>query len=180
MRELSARGLLRGSYTARAVFRTIDLLKPTYCLDEADRILRDDKSDLVAVLNNGDRRASAMIERSVPAPDGGWQVEMFNTWGAVAFAGIDELPETLQDRSVCIRLQKVLANAVPEHLRDGTSIELVELRRQFAAWGSALTELPDPELPEILLHRAGRRRRLLASADRHRRPGRRAVAGADP
>jgi hypothetical protein len=169
VRELSARGLLRGSYTASSIFRTIDLLKPTYCLDEADRILRDDKSDLVAVLNNGDRRASAMVERSVPAPDGGWQVEIFNTWGAVAFAGIDELPETLQDRSVSARLRKVLANAVPEHLRDGTSIELVELRRQLAAWGSALTELPDPELPEILLHRAGRVgdcwRPLIAIAD---------------
>ena len=75
----------------------------------------------------------------------------------MALAGIDELPETLQDRSVRLVLQKVPGDQVPEHLRDGSSSKLIELRRRFAAWGEKLAELPpDPAMPAILLRQAGR------------------------
>jgi hypothetical protein len=123
----------------------------------------------VAVLNCGDRRSTSKVERSVQAPNGQWQVQEFDVWCPVAFSGIDELPPTLQDRSVCIPLRKVLAKEVPEHLRDGSSPELVDLRRQFAKWGRDLTELPEPDMPAVLLRQAGRLgdnwRPLIAIAD---------------
>jgi hypothetical protein len=146
------------SYTASSVFRTIAADHPTLFLDEADRILKDEsKGDLIAVLDCGDRRASAKIKRSVPTPKGGWRPETFDVFGAVAFAGINELPETLQDRSVRLFLQKATGEQVPEHLRDGTSPELVDLRRQLAKWNEDLASLPeDPVMPAVLLREAGR------------------------
>jgi hypothetical protein len=155
---LCARADNTSSYTASSIFRTIAADHPTLFLDEADRILKDEsKGDLIAVLDCGDRRASAKIKRSVPTPKGGWRPEIFDVFGAVAFAGIDELPETLQDRSVRLFLTKATGEQVPEHLRDGTSSELVDIRRQLAAWNDKLEALPeDPVMPAVLLRQAGR------------------------
>jgi hypothetical protein len=66
-------------------------------------------------------------------------------------------------------LRKVLAKQVPEHLRDGSSPELVDLRRQLTKWGQELEELPEPDMPAVLLRQAGRLgdnwRPLIAIAD---------------
>jgi hypothetical protein len=166
---LSARGRMASSYTAASVMRGMAARQPTLCLDETDRLLKDDKSDLVAILNAGDRRSTALVERAMQTADGRWVVEDLNVWGAVAFAGIDDLPETLADRSVRILLRKASSKDVTDHLRDGISLELIELRRQLASWGKQLTEVPDPDLPEILMRQAGRVgdnwRPLIAIAD---------------
>jgi hypothetical protein len=111
---------------------------------------------LLAILNAGDRRHSAYVSRSVPTPDGGWESAEFCVWGPVALAGINELPQTLQDRSISLLLRRVLATNVPEQLRDGSSPKLVDLRRQFAAWGSALDELPETDLPALLRRQPAR------------------------
>jgi putative DNA primase/helicase len=153
---LSARGRMASSYTAASVMRGMAARQPTLCLDETDRLLKDDKSDLVAILNAGDRRSTAIVERAMQTSDGRWVVEDLNVWGAVAFAGIDDLPETLADRSVRILLRKASSIDVKDHLRDGISLELIELRRQLTAWGKQLIELPDPDLPEVLRRQAGR------------------------
>ena len=99
---------------------------------------------------------SAWAERSVPTPDGGWQVQRFFVWGPVAFAGIGELPQQQQDRSIVIQLHKALLREIPEHLEDGMSPELTRLRCKLATWAHDLTELPRPQLPDILMRQAGR------------------------
>ena len=86
----------------------VDQLHPALLIDEADALLHDQNTDLLAILNAGDRRTSAWVERSIPTPDGGWEVKRFSVWGAVAFAGIDELPPTQQDRSIVVQMQKAL------------------------------------------------------------------------
>ena len=59
--------------------------------------------DLLAILNSGHRRRTAYVIRSVPTPDGGWAPAKFNTFTGIAFAGLEILPETLQDRSLGCR-----------------------------------------------------------------------------
>jgi hypothetical protein len=166
---LSCRGVVRSSATASTIMRTLGTTKRTYCLDEADRQLSDQHSDMVAILDCGDRRSTSVVERSVPTPKGGWTVEPFDVWGAIAFAGIDELPGTLQDRSVRVFLHKATGAEVGEHLRDGSSPELVSLRRQLTAWADSLFELTEPTLPDVLMRQAGRVgdrwRPLIAIAD---------------
>lgn len=155
---LSCRGKTSSSLTASTLLRTMgsERGKRTYCIDEADRAFSDRNSDLIAILDCGDRRASAVVDRSVPTEDGGWEPREFNVWGAVAFSGIDELPSTLQDRSIRLFLEKATSDEIPEHLRDGASVELVTLRRQLTAWGAGLLELSDPVMPDYLMRQAGR------------------------
>ena len=144
------------SLTASTVLRSMGASRPTLLIDEADGILNDKNSELLSILNAGDRRATAWAERSVPMPDGGWQVQRFFVWGPVAFAGIGELPQQQQDRSIVIQLHKALLREIPEHLEDGMSPELMLLRRKLATWAHDLTELPRPHLPDILMRQAGR------------------------
>jgi hypothetical protein len=155
---LTPRSDSSASYTTATIYRDLALERPTLCLDEADTLLTDDgKKDIVSVLNIGDRRNAAIVKRSVPLPKGGWRTERFNVFGAVAIAGVGELPEGLQERSVRFYLRKARGDQVPEHLRDGTSPELVDLRRQLAKWNEDLVALPeDPRMPDILLRQAGR------------------------
>jgi putative DNA primase/helicase len=153
---LVPRPRVASSLTASTVLRVVSQVRPTLLIDEADHVLRDMNSDLLAILNAGDRRPTAWVERSVPTPNGDWKVHRFPVWSAVAFAGIDELPPTQQDRSIVIQMQKALDCDVPDHLEDGSSPELRLLRRKLGTWAHGLEELPRPNMPEILRRQAGR------------------------
>ena len=93
--------------------------------------------------------------RSVPTPDGGWAPAKFNTFTGIAFAGLEILPETLQDRSLGLPLHKATREEKPEHLTNGYSPVLIECRRKFARWAADLQELPATKLPPALFNRSG-------------------------
>jgi hypothetical protein len=157
--ELVPRPILGSSVTASSVLRVIDELKPCLLIDEADNVLKDRNSDLLGIPNCGDRRKSARVYRSVPTSNSGWLVQSFSVFGAAAFAGIGELPATLQDRSIVIRMVRARYKEIPGHLRDATSPELVMLRRELATWSADLRPEDlnlDPEMPEVLQRQAGR------------------------
>ena len=153
------------SITAATIFRLIEARRPTLLIDEADRVLRSSSEELIAVLNSSHRRSGAYV----------WRVEevarqrvptRFSTWGAVAFAGIRELPETLQDRSIAVRLPKALPGEVRAHLSDGTSSVLRTIKAKFARWTVDLRHLLEPKLPAGLHNRLGDNwRPLVALAD---------------
>jgi hypothetical protein len=82
-------------------------------------------------------------------------VVKFSTWGAVAFAGIRELPETLQDRSIVIRLVRAKPGEVKAHLKNGTSPTLQLIKAKLARWALDLREFPEPTLPSGLHNRLG-------------------------
>jgi putative DNA primase/helicase len=142
------------SITAAAVFRLIEARKPTLLLDEADRIIRGTNAELIAVLDSSHRRIGAYVWRVVDI-GGELLPQKFSTWAAIAFAGIKELPTTLQDRCIVIRLSKARPGEVPEHLRNGSSPPLRALKRKLVRWARDLTRLPEPALPASLYNRAG-------------------------
>ena len=140
----------------RRLFRIIDATRATLLIDEADNIVNKNSSpDLLAILNSGHRRRTAYVIRSVPTPDGGWVPAKFNTFTGIAFAGLEILPETLQDRSLGLPLHKATREEKPEHLANGYSPVLIECRRKFARWAADLTELPAVTMPPELFNRTG-------------------------
>jgi hypothetical protein len=155
------------SITAAATFRLIEARKPTLLIDEADRIIRPggENAELLAVLNSGHRRSGAHVWRTEEI-GGERNPVQFSTWGAVALAGIRELPPTLQDRSIVVRLSRARPGEVKKHLRHGTSPVLRRIKRKFARWAADLMWLPEPELPDTLNNRQGDNwQPLLAIAD---------------
>ena len=147
--------IFAGSITSSSLFRIIDARRPTLLIDEADRLFNGHNEELLAICNSGHRRASAYVLRSVPQPDGTYVAVQFSTFAPIAFAGIDALPETQQDRSIVLRLKRALAGELKHHLRDGKSAVLLEFRRKLARWAADLEELPDPAMPKALFNRPG-------------------------
>jgi putative DNA primase/helicase len=91
--------------TASVVFRLIDLYCPTYLIDETDTYLPNNE-ELRAALNSGHTRTSAFVDRNIKSADGEWTPKSFSTWCPQVVAGIGNLPGTLDDRSIKIRLQR--------------------------------------------------------------------------
>ncbi len=92
--------LLASSITPSALFRSIEKWKPTLILDEADSFLKENE-DLRGLINSGHTRNTAFVIRCTGENH---EPTSFNTFGAKLLAGIGNLPETIMDRAVVLRL----------------------------------------------------------------------------
>lgn len=100
--RLSSRPLQVSGVSPAALFRCIELWKPTLLIDEVDAFLAENE-EARGILNAGFTRDSAFIIRCVgddhtPTP--------FNIWGAKALCGIGKIQDTLADRSIPLRLRR--------------------------------------------------------------------------
>lgn len=160
------RPLTAASITSAVVFRVIEDVQPTLLLDEADQMLADRSSPLIPVLNSSHRKSSAYVMRTEEILPGQFVPVRYSTWAPVMFAGIRELPPTLQDRSIVLRLSRAKPGEVRKHLRDGKCDILAECGQKLARWADDLEALPDVELPADLTNRVGDNwRPLLAIAE---------------
>lgn len=132
--------------------------RPTFLLDEVDGIWvgrKEDERDLLTILNVG-YLASGTTPILVPAGKSDWQVENLKVFAAVAMAGIDNtaLPDTLQSRSIMIRLSRRLSHeTVEDFSAHWTPRELQPLRARLYAWGEArmasLTMMSPADVPDV-------------------------------
>ncbi len=153
---LTPRDQLSGSVTTSSIFRIVDSLRPTLLIDEGDNFIRTAQGqEAMAVLNSGHRRRTAFVERVERRDDGQFEVVRFSTFTAMAFASINLLPETLQNRSIVVILRRALSNDKRDHLHGGESQVLFELRRKLIRWAQDLAALPDIMLNPKLENRQG-------------------------
>jgi putative DNA primase/helicase len=155
LQELTPKALLAANITAAAVFRAIEMWRPTLLVDEADTFLAE-REELRGVINSGHNRRSAVVIRVVE--ENGEQVpKKFSTWAPKAIAQIKDLPDTLQDRSVAIRLRRKLPGEKVARFRADRTQHLTEINRRAARWAQdnldALREM-DAETPPRLHDRA--------------------------
>jgi len=139
------------------LYRKIDKDAPTLLLDEVDTIFaaRSETEGLRAILNAGFQRG-----KTVPRITGegkSMRVYDFKTFCPKAIAGIGKLPDTVESRSIPIRLQRKAADEqVGRFRRRVVGPQAAKLREAAAKWGAAhLEELRDawPELPDELTDR---------------------------
>jgi hypothetical protein len=142
-----------------ALFRAIEEMQgPTLLFDEIDAIFGPkarDREDLRGMLNAGYRRG-AVVYRMGGANNR--TLNTFNVFSPKAFAGIGELPDTIADRAILIRLERRTAEEqVDRFRRRNAQPEGHELRDRLADWlGPQIDDLRQlrPELPEELDDRA--------------------------
>jgi len=139
------------------LYRKIEAVAPTLMLDECDAIF--DKSNgstepLRALLNAGNRRGTSVPRCVGPTQ----QLVDFSTFCAKALAGIGDLPDTVRDRSIVIRLQRKRADELALRFRRREALAVTEpLQQALAEWAEgALDELAAarPEMPGALNDRA--------------------------
>jgi Protein of unknown function (DUF3631) len=130
---------------------------PTLLLDEADAIFNSKSSDtepLRALLNAGNRRGTF-----VPRCVGPQQVLTdFSTFCPKALAGIGELPDTITDRAVVVRLTRKRKDEQALRFRHREALEIAEpLYTALASWAvDAVDDLAAlrPAMPRELNDRA--------------------------
>ena len=127
--ELVARPVPTSNATTAAIFRTIEIAKPTLLIDEADTFLKDNE-ELRGVLNSGHRRGGQII-RTVGEDH---EPRQFATWAPAAIAMIGRLPDTLEDRSVSIALRRRRRTEKLEQFRSDQVQDLKQLARKIARW----------------------------------------------
>lgn len=161
LEELCRYGQVISSVSEAALYQMIsaDLSKrPTLLIDEADAIFgrpSEQTEGLRGVINSGNRR-SGRVARG--GQDG--TAKTYSTFACKVLAGINAgvLPDTVQDRSIAIMLQRKHGNIQLErHAAHRLEDEYGKLRKRFDTWARAYVEalsVAEPELPDELSDRA--------------------------
>lgn len=132
---------------------------PTVLFDEIDAIFgpkAKGSEELRAMINSGYRRG-ASIGRCTSDKDNNIGTVEFPTYGAVAMAGLGDLPETIGVRSIQIRMRRRLPHEKVEDFRPQRhEAEGHVLADELAAWAKAvehLAESMEPSMPEGVVDR---------------------------
>ncbi|WP_406003568.1 DUF3631 domain-containing protein [Streptomyces sp. NBC_00829] len=131
------------------VFRVIGKNPPTLLVDEADTIFgpkAGDKEDLRGLLNAGHQRNRPAWRISGPEH----KPTAFPTFAMAALAGIGDLPDTIMDRAVVIRMQKRKPGERIAPFRSRYSLpELHALRDRLTAWLAPLRSTAAGSVPQM-------------------------------
>jgi len=160
---LVRRPLTAANVTPAAVFRALEAFRPTLLVDETDTFLGN-RDELVGVLNAGWFRPTAVVVRC-EGEDA--EPRVFNVFGPVALAAIGELPDTLNDRCLRIKMRRRGGGEETEPFAQERFFrETADLRRKLARWARdnfSKVRAADPAVPEGLNDRAADNWRVLVA-----------------
>jgi putative DNA primase/helicase len=149
---LVPRPLSTANISAAATFRTIEAVRPTLLIDEADAFLSENE-ELRGILNSGHRKGGQVI-RTVGDD---FEARAFSTHTPLAIAQIGKLPDTLAYRSVHISMKRRLLSEGVARFCFGRTGDLSEVARKAARWvadnADAIREC-DPNIPDAIFNRA--------------------------
>ncbi len=164
LEPLTPRAIKCESLSTAVMFRLIDSRKPTLLIDEADSFLKENE-ELRGCINAGFSRNAKHLR----CEGDDHQVKAFKTFGPVVLAGIGGLPDTIQDRSISIKLKRKLDGEVTSNFRSDRVGHLHELACEAQRWvmdNEASLQDHDPKMPDgVVNRRADVWRPLLAIAD---------------
>lgn len=151
---LVLRPLMGANISAAATYRVIEKYHPTLLIDEADTFLGKNE-ELRGVINSGHKKSGAFIIR---CHGDNLEPTTFSTWCPKVLAGIGKIADTMEDRSIAIRMKR---KAPGEHVKrfraQKKAAELDILKRammRFATDNAEMIKNSDPAVPEQLHDRA--------------------------
>ena len=140
--------LLASNISPSAIFRTIEKFKPCLLIDEADTFLRDNEP-LRGIINSGHTRKSAFVVRTNLNT---MEPERFSTWCSKVIAMIGDLPGTILDRSVHVKMKRKLNSEKIQKISLDYDVDNSMLRRGARRWANDNIELlrnVKPVMPDI-------------------------------
>ncbi|MFH8885798.1 DUF3631 domain-containing protein [Streptomyces microflavus] len=145
--------LITVNASAAAIFRSIDGEDPpTLLVDEADTMFATGKAaekneEVRGLINAGHQRGRPTLRVSGPEH----QVQEFPTFAMAALAGIGDLPDTIMDRAVVIRMRRRAAGEKVASFRTGRDTPALNaVRNRLRAWLEPLYTLAmemEPPMP---------------------------------
>ena len=143
------------SASAASLFREIDRNRPTLLLDEMDALFKADKemAEAVRMVLNAGAHHKGTVSRVV-GQGTNMYTKNFHVFCPKALAGIGNLPDTVADRSLHIRLERKMPEQKVERLREKMiGPHAASLRHRLEDWAekqSSWIKDAEPELPEQL------------------------------
>ncbi|MGZ8256303.1 MAG: DUF3631 domain-containing protein [Gallionella sp.] len=154
---LSSRPISASNASVSALFRSVELWKPTILIDEADTFFRDN-TELHGMVNAGYLRGSSVLR--CEAVGDNFEPRLFPVFSPKAMAGIaleKHLPDATMSRGLIISLRRKLATESTERIRhapaglfEGIASKLARFRDDY----SEAVRVARPHLPETLNDRA--------------------------
>lgn len=126
--RLAYRPLAVSNIAPAALFRSLELWQPTLLIDEVDAFLAEHE-EARGILNAGFTRDTAFVIRCVGDDH---TPTRFNVWGAKALCGIGKIADTLQDRSIPLRLRRKLTGERTTKIRHADHSAFSELVGKLA------------------------------------------------
>ncbi len=133
IKKLSYRSIATSSISASALYRSIEMLQPTLLIDEADATLRDNE-DLRGIINSG-------LYNDPDSPDGVIRCDgddhmpkMFRVFCAKVLCGIGSRADTIEDRSIPLRLRRKLPHEHTANVRHSDLLLWRNLRSRAKRW----------------------------------------------
>jgi hypothetical protein len=138
--ELVSRPVVAANISSPALFRVIEEVRPTLLIDEADTFLQGN-DELRGILNSGYTRKTAYVVRvankasektadagvSAATTSGPTRLARFSCWCPKIMAAIGQLPETLSDRCIVLKMQRKTPKETCERLKQ---LDGLPLRQQ--------------------------------------------------
>lgn len=153
MGNMAYRPLPASNASASALFRSVELWKPTILIDEADTFFKDN-AELQGMVNAGYLR-DGFILRSEAVGDN-WEPRKFSVYSPKAIAGIaleKHLAEATMSRGIVIGLRRKLSGESVDRLRYAEQDLFERLASKLARFANDYSQqvrLARPVLPEAL------------------------------
>lgn len=131
--HLVPKALFSSNVTPSALFRAVELWRPTLLIDEADTFIKNSE-ELRGIINSGHTRTSAKIIRT-EGEGANREPKCFSTWAPKVYAMIGTPPDTIEDRSIVLKLRRKGPGETVERIRlDRLPQETLNIRRQIERW----------------------------------------------
>jgi hypothetical protein len=128
--KLVSRPMAASSISTAAIYRVIELLHPTLLIDEVDAWIKGNE-EARGILNSGHTRSAAYVVRCNADSN---EPERFSTWAPKILSAIGELPDTLTDRSITIKLERREPKQTIMKVRDADPAQFTQMRQKLARW----------------------------------------------
>jgi hypothetical protein len=136
------------STTGSAIFRLLGNAEelPVLLVDEADLQMAKADSDVLAVLDAGDTRATAFVRRSVRNPlTDEYESVAFPVFSPACLFGLHNLTPQLEERSIRVVLLRPSNKNRPARLNKASLEELADINLHLVAWAATEPEWEPPE-----------------------------------
>jgi hypothetical protein len=129
--NIAFNGELISNPTESVIFRDISNNLITMFIDEVEQLRKRDKDvygSVISVLNAGFNKAG-VVKRTESIGKGGFVVRAYSAYSPKMFAGINEIDDVLQDRTIRIPLLRKKDGEIVERYK--ATAEIVELQRNI-------------------------------------------------
>lgn len=148
LRGVVNKALVASNVTLSAMFRSIELWRPSLLIDEGDTFINNDNEDLRGIINSGHTRDTTYVLRT-EGDSSNRHPKQFNTWTPMAIAMIKNPPDTILDRSLVIKLRRKLSSEKTTRWSFDNFSKLEFLKQKLKRWSDDNLELLRNNKPDI-------------------------------